>query len=216
MTSESDFKSKCAKLLPQLDVKNDWDSRIKVHISPLLTLPAHVQWTLLLVTPRLHGTLTRHWSPVRWHSSSHPHSPFVPPLALQAMLQLEGMVLGGAAQLNNFLDELRNLKDAVTEQLNDRRSAVSRVACHLLAELAISLGNKFEPLAVHFLPFMMKVSVISVQVMADAANEAMATVVQHCRAKGAVVQILSAVISERNKVMRTNCSKLLLLMLEVV
>jgi len=161
VTSESDFKSKCAKLLPQLDVKNDWDSRIK------------------------------------------------------AMLQLEGMVLGGAAQLNNFLDELRNLKDAVTEQLNDRRSAVSRVACHLLAELAISLGNKFEPLAVHFLPFMMKVSVISVQVMADAANEAMATVVQHCRAKGAVVQILSAVISERNKVMRTNCSKLLLLMLEV-
>jgi CLIP-associating protein 1/2 len=131
------------------------------------------------------------------------------------MLQLEGMVLGGASRLGNFLDELRNLKDALTEQLNDRRSAVSRVACHLLGELAVTLGNKFEPLAVHFLPYMMKVSVISVQVMADAAVDGMETIVRHCRARGAVVPILNAIISERNKVMRTHCSKVFLLMLEV-
>ena len=45
-----------------------------------------------------------------------------------------------------------------------RRSAVSRQACHLLCVLAATLGARFEPLALAFLPALFKVLVITVQV----------------------------------------------------
>eukprot|EP00191_Tetraselmis_sp_GSL018_P009334 CAMPEP_0177597036 /NCGR_PEP_ID=MMETSP0419_2-20121207/11476_1 /TAXON_ID=582737 /ORGANISM="Tetraselmis sp., Strain GSL018" /LENGTH=1360 /DNA_ID=CAMNT_0019089137 /DNA_START=390 /DNA_END=4473 /DNA_ORIENTATION=- len=159
--SDQECKSVLAKLSKDLDLKNDWNDRIK------------------------------------------------------AMLHLEGIVVGGATELPCFLEELKACKDGITEQLNDRRSAVSRVACHLLEELAVLLKGKFEPLAVHFFPYLMKVSVISVQVMADSACEAMATILTHTRAKGLAQQLLNTILTDRSKLLRTNCSKLLLLILEV-
>lgn len=42
-------------------------------------------------------------------------------------------------------------------QLGERRSAVARVACHLLSRLAAFLGLRFEALAMHFMPTLFKV-----------------------------------------------------------
>lgn len=55
----------------------------------------------------------------------------------------------------------------------------------------------------------------SCQVMADAASEAMETILANCRARGSVAFILNAALSDKSKVVRGQCSKLVVLMLEV-
>ena len=45
-----------------------------------------------------------------------------------------------------------------------RRSAVSKQGCHVLGLLAAVLGNRAEFLACHFLPMVLKIVAITVQV----------------------------------------------------
>ncbi len=78
---------------------------------------------------------------------------------IDAMVKIEGLVKGGAYGMypEAFLEQLRVLRDALVVQINDRRSAISRQACHLLGVLARAMGMVFEPYAVHFLPLLFKV-----------------------------------------------------------
>lgn len=77
---------------------------------------------------------------------------------INAMVQLEGLVKGNAADyLDAFVDALKLMKDSLTFQLGERRSAVSRQACHLLCCLAAFLGHRYEPFALHFMPAIIKV-----------------------------------------------------------
>ena len=49
-------------------------------------------------------------------------------------------------------------------QMQERRSAVSRQACHAVGELAAACGPSFEPLAVHLLPIVFKTLAMGIQV----------------------------------------------------
>ena len=83
---------------------------------------------------------------------------------INAMIRLEGLVKGGAAQYDAFGEHLRGLKEPLVKQLEDRRSAVSRQACHLVASLSSSLSTRFVDYAVYILPALLKVLVITIQV----------------------------------------------------
>ena len=143
-------------------------------------------------------------------------------LAVQALLRLEGIVLGGASSWQGFLELIRPLQDPIIAQLLDRhalsicqqrllcligsfghnmilvkgadidlhghsaqfhhpqgaravdcgqlataqcrRSAVSRQACQLICVLSRAMGSQFDSLAVHMMPALFKVLVITVQV----------------------------------------------------
>lgn len=51
---------------------------------------------------------------------------------------------------------LPSLHPDIPAQMQERRSAVSRQACHAVGELAAACGPAFEPLAVHLLPVVFK------------------------------------------------------------
>ncbi len=53
------------------------------------------------------------------------------------------------------------------------------------------------------------------QVMADAANEALDVILANCCVKGIIPFLLSSVISDKNKIHRTQCARLIVLILEV-
>lgn len=48
--------------------------------------------------------------------------------------------------------------------MQERRSAVSRQACHAVGELAAACGPAFEPLAAHLLPVVFKALAMGIQV----------------------------------------------------
>eukprot|EP00803_Ostreobium_quekettii_P000644 evm.model.scf_83.8 EVM.evm.TU.scf_83.8 scf_83:153419-159961(+) len=133
---------------------------------------------------------------------------------LNALLRLEGMLSGSAPSFPSCAELLRPVKDPLTAQINDRRSAVSRQACHVLGVMAASLGSRFELLAVHFLPVLFKVLIITIQVMAEAADVAVQTILYNCQMGRAAQKVCQAVTSDRNAKLRQHCTKYLLQVLE--
>ncbi len=83
---------------------------------------------------------------------------------VQAMLRFEGLLKGGAGNFECFYDQVYTLKEPLMHQVQDRRSAIVRQACHLLCCLAVALGNRFEHMAQAFVPVLLKVTPITVQV----------------------------------------------------
>lgn len=78
------------------------------------------------------------------------------------MLKLEGIIKGGAAvKFKSSLDLIKTtLKDPLVHQINDRRSAISRQACHLLSILVAAFGHKFEVLVIFFIPVVSRVCLV--------------------------------------------------------
>lgn len=112
---------------------------------------------------------------------------------VEALLRLEGLLKGGAADQPGLPDYLLGLRDALAVQvgatprspaaqmptfpahsadlslscivqLQERRSAVSRQACHLVGLLAAACCDRFEPLAVHLLPALFKTLAMGIPV----------------------------------------------------
>jgi hypothetical protein len=80
-------------------------------------------------------------------------------LRMDSMLLIEGITLSGAAaEYEEAFDEaLKGMRGVLAEQLLDRRSAVSRQACHLLAVLSGALGQRFDAFAAAMIPVIFKV-----------------------------------------------------------
>jgi len=92
---------------------------------------------------------------------------------INALVRLEGLIRGGAARYPSLSGGLKMLRDPLVaqvnantretrlrlacEQISDRRSAVARQACHVVAVLAAHLGIRFEQMALFFLPIVTKV-----------------------------------------------------------
>lgn len=60
--------------------------------------------------------------------------------------------------------------------MQERRSAVSRQACHTVCVLAAACGTSFEPLAVHLLPVVFKTLAMGIQVNEWAYNKTRAAI----------------------------------------
>ncbi|KAK9807883.1 hypothetical protein WJX72_012183 [[Myrmecia] bisecta] len=133
---------------------------------------------------------------------------------IEAMLRLEALVLGGAGAWDCFFELLKPLRDPITVQLEDRRSAVSRQACHLLGVLAAALGGRFEMHAIYYIPVLFKVLVITVQIMADSADLGMRTLLHHCRSPRLLPRLCDAICTDRSAKLRQSCAEYLLQVVE--
>ncbi|GMH33117.1 hypothetical protein BSKO_00951 [Bryopsis sp. KO-2023] len=133
---------------------------------------------------------------------------------ITALIRLEGIFLGGASSFESCQEYIKMLKDPLTAQINDRRSAVSRQACHAVATMAAIMGCQFEAEAIFFLPVLFKVLIITVQVMADAADKCVHSILRYCQCGRLVPKICEVLISDRNAKSRQHCSKFLLQVME--
>ncbi|GBF89721.1 hypothetical protein Rsub_02891 [Raphidocelis subcapitata] len=132
-----------------------------------------------------------------------------------AMLRLEGLVNGGAAGFDESFDEcVRPLREAVGEQLLDRRSAVSRQACHLLGVLSRAMGPRFDAFAGAMVPHLFKVLVITVQVVADAADACARELVCNHHTAKVVAVVADALAGDKNPKLRQYCATYLSEILE--
>lgn len=83
---------------------------------------------------------------------------------VDALLRLEGLALSGAADRFALPELLLPLRDVLAAQLQERRSAVSRQACHAVSLLAATVGDRLEPLALALLPSLFKALAMGIQV----------------------------------------------------
>ena len=100
-----------------------------------------------------------------------------------AMVRLEALLLGGAAEWDCFPGLLGKLRGPLTAQVADRRSSIVRQAAHLLVVLAAELGGEFEKEAAHYVPELFKCVVITVQIIAESGDLGVQGILHNCQAR---------------------------------
>jgi len=127
----------------------------------------------------------------------HPEQDWLKRIA--AMVRLEAIALGGGSVAfeDAFTSSLGKAKEAITAQVNDRRSAVVKQASHLLAALARHATASFEPYAEHFIMALLKTTVITVGVIAESGDAGIKGIIAHCQSPKVVMKLSAAAREER-------------------
>jgi len=127
------------------------------------------------------------------------------------LLRLGGLVLGGAcADHSAFPDLLLPLRVALEQQLHERRSAVSRQACHVVTVLAETLGPRFEPMAAALMPALFKAQAMCITVVGEAADASARALIRHCPSGRVLQQLGATVLQDKNVKLRQAAAEYLL------
>ncbi|KNC55998.1 uncharacterized protein AMSG_02011 [Thecamonas trahens ATCC 50062] len=130
-----------------------------------------------------------------------------------ALVKLQGLVVGGAAQYPSFHSGLASLRAPLTEQLSDLRSKVTKAACTTLVCLAESLGSGFESHADHFVPALFKLLPSSKAAISEPADHAIRAIIRASTLSAAIGRILAAVTG-KSTVLRKYCAAYMVLLLQ--
>ena len=122
---------------------------------------------------------------------------------IAAMVRVEALLLGGAAEWDSFPAHLAKLRGPLTAQVADRRSAVVRQAAHLLVILAAELGGEFERDASHFVPELFKCVVITVQIIAESGDFGIRGILHNCQARHLLPKLCEAASKDRSVKLRS-------------
>lgn len=127
------------------------------------------------------------------------------------MLRFEGLVKGGAAELPFFAELLPSTQLSLTAQLQDRRSAISRQACHLISTLIQACGSRAEPLAAGLFPIVFKAQGMSIQIVTESSDACLRTLIQHCPSPRLLPPLCSTVKTSKNVKLRLSAAEYLYL-----
>jgi len=94
------------------------------------------------------------------------------------------------------------------------RSAIAKEACATVNLLVKALGDAFEPLTEYFIPVLCKLTIITIEVISEAGNNCIRTIITYCRLGKAISKILENCYA-RHSALRTRCTEFVLLLLEV-
>lgn len=134
---------------------------------------------------------------------------------IAAMRRIEAFLLGGAFKFPCAKDILRQLQDPLSIQILDRRSMIVKQVCHLLTCLSAELEGALEQMAEALIPVLLKQVVITVQVMAEAADQCIRQLFVNCRVARLIPKIADLARNDRSHVLRERCAEYLVLVLEI-
>ena len=121
---------------------------------------------------------------------------------IAAMVRVEALLAGGAAEWESFPAQLAKLRAPLTAQVADRRSSIVRQAAHLLVILAAELGGEFEREATHFVPELFKCVVITVQIIAESGDFGVRGILHNCQARHLIPKLCEAASKDRSVKLR--------------
>jgi CLIP-associating protein 1/2 len=98
---------------------------------------------------------------------------------LAAVRKLQGLVLGGAAELDSFAPQLRTLVKGLCSSASDLRSSLVKESCALFELLARTLREAFEPFAETFVPVLLKNTYVTIQVISQTSNACIRSIIFH-------------------------------------
>jgi CLASP N terminal len=132
----------------------------------------------------------------------------------QGLRDLASLVMGNAINAPNWMAELKKLKVPLTGQVTELRSSVVKEACALLVYMSERMGDRFAPLADHFVPILLQLTYVTVMIISYSGDAAIKGILQHTQIARAIKQILIGCEQTSNDSLRANCSDYLLVLLE--
>lgn len=128
---------------------------------------------------------------------------------------LRGLISGGAAGIDGFAALVPRLRDPLCAQVQDLRSSIVRQACLLICELAAVCGytSTFEPLADALVETLLKLTYVSIAVIASSAHVAITNILHNTRSgfHRVLSKLAGAARTSKNPVLRAHVAKYLLL-----
>ena len=130
---------------------------------------------------------------------------------LTSLLRLEGLIKGGAAAFPSFVEMLPSLNIPLSVQLQDRRSSISRQACHVISVLLNTFGAQIEPTAAYLQPIVFKAQGMSITIVTEASDACCRTIIQCCPSSRLLPLLCSTVRTHKNTKLRASAAEYLLL-----
>eukprot|EP00900_Chrysochromulina_parva_P018752 jgi/Chrpa1/26879/Chrysochromulina_OHIO_Genome00011886-RA len=130
-----------------------------------------------------------------------------------ALRRLHSLVLGGACDFDSFAGHLKTMKDALAAQLAELRSSLVRDACAALGAAAEKMRESFEPFCIDFVPPMLKQTTVTIQVIREASNLGLRTLLVYATPAKVTPRLLVA-LADRSSSLRKNAIEYVRLLLE--
>lgn len=116
------------------------------------------------------------------------------------------MVTGGATEFDSFIMVFKKvLLQLMTVQVNDLRSSIVKAACQTIIAMSERLGDAFEPFAEHFVPHLWAKTIVSIQVIAESAQECICSMIKHTQAPRLLQKVIEVGVSDKNALLRAKC-----------
>lgn len=132
-----------------------------------------------------------------------------------AIKRLEGLILGGAPQIDSFPTVMSKLYLHLTVQLNDLRSAISKEACRLVCLSAKVAGERLESLCDKLISKdgLLKIINSGNKIIAENGNECIITLIQYVRSAKIITRIIEE-FQSKNTAVRQRVSAYLKMIIE--
>lgn len=148
---------------------------------------------------------------------------------VDSLRDIQALVGGGASYLPNFIPLLHSIKEAIatqvcpqnnyfaftifSPQVTDLRSAIVKEACATISILAKAMRDFFEPFADFFIPILLKLTIVTIEVISESGNSCIKTIITHCKLGKTISKIVDN-CHARHRMTRTRCTEYILLLLE--
>ncbi|GAM28111.1 hypothetical protein SAMD00019534_112870 [Acytostelium subglobosum LB1] len=128
----------------------------------------------------------------------------------KALIQLQKILAGNAIEFKSFMPQLRALSPGLVEQVTELRSTIVKEACAAVTLAATRLKARFEPLALLYVQALLKVVIVKVAIIAEAAHSTLKAILSSVPTKGLLASILIASGDQHNESLRRRACDYLL------
>ncbi|XP_041431632.1 CLIP-associating protein 1-A isoform X15 [Xenopus laevis] len=132
---------------------------------------------------------------------------------ITALKKIRSLLLAGAAEYDNFFQQLRLLDGAFKLSAKDLRSQVVREACITLGHLSSVLGNKFDHGAEAIMPTVFNLVPNSAKIMATSGIVAIRLIIRHTHVPR-LIPIITSNCTSKSVAVRRRCYDFLDLLLQ--
>eukprot|EP01028_Stygiella_incarcerata_P001847 TRINITY_DN13447_c0_g1_i1.p1 TRINITY_DN13447_c0_g1~~TRINITY_DN13447_c0_g1_i1.p1 ORF type:complete len:1399 (-),score=355.11 TRINITY_DN13447_c0_g1_i1:199-4395(-) len=133
---------------------------------------------------------------------------------LHGIRKLQCLTLGNGPSYASFVTHIWDLRDALCAQLQDLRSAVVKEACSTVGTLAETLGAQFEAMADYLIPSLLKLTFVTIHVIAESGNSCLKKIVVASCPLRSIPKFVDG-CSSRHNALRLRCIECIFLLLEI-
>ncbi|PRP85804.1 hypothetical protein PROFUN_05996 [Planoprotostelium fungivorum] len=119
-----------------------------------------------------------------------------------ALIKLQGILLGGAEEYDCLVPLLIKMKNHISNQMLNLRSALVREACSTVKLMSIILLDAFDPLLDTLLSTLFKLIISAVSIISEAGSNTLRAIVSNCRSERIIPIMVLAGKSSQHTALR--------------
>eukprot|EP01112_Ceratiomyxa_fruticulosa_P003312 TRINITY_DN13685_c0_g1_i1.p1 TRINITY_DN13685_c0_g1~~TRINITY_DN13685_c0_g1_i1.p1 ORF type:complete len:439 (+),score=101.60 TRINITY_DN13685_c0_g1_i1:176-1492(+) len=127
-------------------------------------------------------------------------------LKMEHLYTIQKWLGSGLSEMQYCAQIIDVMKEGISVILEDRRSILCKETCATVTRIASHFGLKFEPLATHFIPTLLKNLVVTIKVISESSHACILSLLPIAPSS---LPIILQGITEKHPVLRSRCAEYL-------